>query len=368
MVARDSSEEHRVATPLELFFDLCFVVAVAFASDRLHHSLTEHHYRHAATIYPMVFFAIWWAWMNFTWFASAYDTDDRVYRLTTFVQILGALTMAAGMTSAFDEENLTLATAGYTVMRVGMIAQWLRAAHSDIDHRVSARRFAIGLFLVQCGWLLRLLLSNEWGILGFFALVVAELSVPVIAERPSQTTWHPHHIAERYGLFTLIVLGEVVTATAVAIQPALSDGVELSRVLMLAATGAFIVFSMWWMYFDSPIPLVRRHGLPVFVWGYSHLVVFASAAAVGGALHALIEESTHNHAHLVVPWMLTIPLVLYFSAVALLRFWGTHTLATGRAGIFALWATGVLLLPLIHAPLPAVAVGAAVMGAFPFKK
>ena len=81
MQPRDSDEEHRAATPLELFFDLCFVVAVAQAAGSLHHALAEDHLAQALVGYPMVFFAIWWAWMNFTWFSSAYDTDDVAYRL-----------------------------------------------------------------------------------------------------------------------------------------------------------------------------------------------------------------------------------------------------------------------------------------------
>src|SRR5438067_1580398 len=95
MVARDTREAHRVATPLELLFDLCFAVAVARAAAQLHHDLSAGHVGQGMLGYVTVFFAIWWAWVNFTWFASAYDTDDAVYRLTTLIQISGALTVAA---------------------------------------------------------------------------------------------------------------------------------------------------------------------------------------------------------------------------------------------------------------------------------
>ena len=70
--------------------------------------------------YLMVFFAIWWAWMNFTWFASAYDTDDLLYRLAVFVQIAGALILAAGVASMFEDRVPNAATiGGYVVMRLG---------------------------------------------------------------------------------------------------------------------------------------------------------------------------------------------------------------------------------------------------------
>jgi low temperature requirement protein LtrA len=80
MVGRSRDEEGRSATPLELFFDLVFVVAVAFAAAAMHHHVVEGVVGESIVRYLQVFFAIWWAWMNFTWFASAYDTDDVPYR------------------------------------------------------------------------------------------------------------------------------------------------------------------------------------------------------------------------------------------------------------------------------------------------
>src|SRR5579859_7341760 len=113
MVARDADEVHRVATPLELLFDLCFVVAVARAAAQLHADISAGHGWHAVGNYVMVFFAIWWAWMNFTWFASAYDVDDAVYRLTTLVQITGVLVLAAGVSRAAEYADFRTITVGY---------------------------------------------------------------------------------------------------------------------------------------------------------------------------------------------------------------------------------------------------------------
>jgi low temperature requirement protein LtrA len=131
MRAREPAEPHRAATPLELFFDLCFVVAVSLAAARLHHALAEQHVGAGLLGYLMVFFAIWWAWMNFTWFASAYDTDDALYRVTTLIQITGALVLAAGVPAAFDRGDFTIVTVGYVIMRLAMVAQWLRAGATN---------------------------------------------------------------------------------------------------------------------------------------------------------------------------------------------------------------------------------------------
>src|SRR5437763_13313863 len=141
MVSRDRHEPHRTATPLELFFDLCFVVAVAQAGQRLVTGLAEGHTGSSVTGYLYVFFGIWWAWMNFSWFASAYDTDDVPYRLLVFVQMLGALVLAAGVPAATGGFDYRAVTIGYVLMRVAMVVQWLRAARGDTGHASTALRY-----------------------------------------------------------------------------------------------------------------------------------------------------------------------------------------------------------------------------------
>src|SRR5438309_11656803 len=127
MAGRDPAQTHRASTPLELFFDLTFVVAVSQAAAGLHHGLVAGDAAEALVGFPLVFFAIWWAWMQFTWFASAYDTDDVPYRLMTLVQMGGVLVLAAGVPAAFAEHTFAGIIVGYLIMRLALIAQWIRA-------------------------------------------------------------------------------------------------------------------------------------------------------------------------------------------------------------------------------------------------
>src|SRR5829696_7835211 len=113
MRPRATDEPHRASSPLELLFDLTFVVAVAAITAQLAHGITDGHGLEELPAFLQVFFAIWWAWMNFTWFASSYDTDDVPYRLLTMVQMAGVLVLAAGVPAAFvdgDYLAVTLAT------------------------------------------------------------------------------------------------------------------------------------------------------------------------------------------------------------------------------------------------------------------
>jgi low temperature requirement protein LtrA len=322
MVPRDPEEEHRTATTLELFFDLCFVVAVAQAAAQLHHALNENHVAAGLLGYAMVFFAIWRAWMNFTWFASAYDCDDVPYRLATLLVIAGALILAAGVPRAFNEQDFAVVTLGYVVMRLALVGQWLRAARTDREHRTTALRYAGGVTAVQIGWVARLALPDSAGMAAFAVLVVAELAVPIWAESSGATTWHPHHIAERYGLFTIIVLGESVLASALAIQRAVDAGESSGELYAIVLGGLLIVFAMWWLYFAKPAHRLLDVTSPrAFLWGYGHLLIFASAAAVGAGIGVSVDHVTdHGHASdLVARGAVTVPVALY-----LLVVWAIH--------------------------------------------
>ncbi|HWB38067.1 MAG TPA: low temperature requirement protein A [Rugosimonospora sp.] len=316
-----SRSGHRVATPLELLFDLCFVVAVAQASDRLHHALIEGEVGHGLVGYLLVFFAVWWAWMNFTWFASAYDTDDVPYRLAVFVQIAGVLVLAAGVPRAFDGD-IWAVWLGYLIMRFGLVALWLRAARQGGGQtRGIGRRYALGIGLCQVGWLGVALTPQPWTPVTFAAMALVEMAVPIWAERHAQTTWHPHHIAERYGLLTLIVLGETVLSAVGAVEGALTEGAARIDLVRVGACGLVIVFAMWWVYFDTPAAPLLRSNRQAFPWGYGHYFVFTSAAAVGAGLGVTIDHDT-GHGTLgraATGAVVAVPVAVYLLAVGLLH-------------------------------------------------
>jgi low temperature requirement protein LtrA len=294
MTARAPHEAHRAATPLELFFDLVFVVAIAQAANGLHHAVAEGHALEGLIGYAMVFAGIWWAWMNFTWFASAYDCDDVWYRLAVFLQISGALVFAAGVARMFETQAVNGATVGgYVVMRLAMVGQWLRAAGADRARRTTALRYARGIALLQLAWVATLFVS-QYSTAVFLIVFSLELAVPVWAERAEPTTWHPHHIAERYGLLTLIVLGESILAATLAVQSAVASGERLRALAPIIVGGLLTVYSMWWIYFDRPVHDLLTSVRKAFVWGYGHYIVFSAAAAVGAGLAVAVDHAT-NH-------------------------------------------------------------------------
>ncbi|MEU2025046.1 low temperature requirement protein A [Streptomyces sp. NPDC016469] len=356
MVARRADEQHRASTMLELFFDLCFVAAVAQAASAFEHELSAGRIGHAVLGYAMAFFAIWWAWMNFTWFASAYDTDDVPYRLLTLVQITGALVLAAGAAEALEHEDFTVITWGYVIMRLAMVTQWLRAARSDPERRRTCLGYAAGILLVQIGWVVRLALPEDTGLVTFAVLVLAEMAVPALAERKTTTTWHPHHIAERYGLFTLIVLGESITAATGAVRAALDTHAALGDLAALVAGGLLTVFALWWLYFAQSAPRLLNSLRTALLWGYGHYLVFASAAAVGAGL-ALNVAHTAGHGYIsdrTAAAVYTVPVAVFITLVWLLH----HRTAGLRRGADVLHPVAVLaVLAATYAPSPILTTG-----------
>ena len=336
MVNRDPGEERRSASPLELFFDLCFVVAIAQASSGLHHTLDEGHLAEGVVGFVLVFFAIWWAWVTFTWFASSYDNDDPLYRVAVFVQIAGVLVLAAGTPRAFASDDFAVVALGYVIMRCSLVSLWLRAARDDPSHRRTALRYAGGISLLQLCWIAMVFVPTSWTVPAFALVALAEMTVPVLAERGAPLGWHPSHVAERYGLFTIIVLGETVLSESTAIQEALDAGRALDDLLVVALAALMIVCSMWWIYFDHPTEeMMSEHRRdfargalhPSFIWGYGHYFVFAGAAAVGAGIAVVIDYELQDADISARSAALTVAVP---AAIYILAVWAIHRVGGAR--------------------------------------
>nr|WP_245861446.1 low temperature requirement protein A [Microbacterium aurantiacum] len=318
MHPRDPHQGHRAATPLELFFDLVFVVAVSTASAQLHHELSAGHVQNGLMSYVFMFFAIWWAWMNFTWFATSFSTDDWLYRVLTFVQMGGVLVLAAGIPGAFHGD-FTVTVIAYIVMRVAMIVQWLRASRSAGTARTATLIYAAGIAVVQVFWVAFLFVPAETKPAFFVVFLVFELLVPIIAETRSQgrTPWHPHHITERYSLFTLIVLGESLLASSNAIIEALDEVESLGPLISIAVLTLVVTASLWWIYFWPP----HHRAITTFArslrYGYTHFFVFAAAAAFSSGIEVEIDRLTgHSELDAVqASFTVTVPIAVFLLGI-----------------------------------------------------
>jgi low temperature requirement protein LtrA len=207
-------------------------------------------------------------------------------------------------------------------MRLALVTQWLRAARSHPEGRAGTLRYAAGVSVVQLGWIGWLFLSGPASVAGLCVLVAAELAVPAWAEFAGRATpWHPGHITERYGLFTIIVLGEVVAAIAAAVQEAVGHSRASPGLITAATAGLLLVFALWWSYFKHSATEAIRQSLHwTFVWALAHYLIFAAVAALGAGLQVAIGTLTHSTR--VTPafaaFAVAIPVTIYLLVLALI--------------------------------------------------
>jgi low temperature requirement protein LtrA len=304
MGGRDRHETHRVATPLELLFDLTFVISFGLAASQLAHALAEGHYRSGLLGFGLASFGICWAWINFSWFASAYDTDDWIFRLSTMVQMIGVLVLAIGLPRMFasiehgEHLDASVMVLGYVIMRVALVLQWLRAARQDPARRRACLTYAIGVSLAQVAWVAQmfLYLSGAATVGLIVVLVLIELAIPALAERKDGgTPWHAHHMAERYGLFAIIALGEGVVGTVAALSAVIEQQGWTRDAALVGIAGTGLTFGMWWVYYMLPsAPVLDARRDRAFVWGYGHMLIVTAIVATGAGLHVAASFIDHR--------------------------------------------------------------------------
>ncbi|MGV0993103.1 MAG: low temperature requirement protein A [Mycobacterium sp.] len=296
MSGRDPHEANRVATPLELLFDLTFVIAFGSAASELAHALAGGHIAAGLASFIFVTFAVCWAWVNFSWFASGYDTDDWVYQLMTMLQMVGVIILALGIPPVYASiergvhVDNRLMVAGYIVMRIAMVAQWIRAAKQDPDRRTMCLTYAVTITVAQIGWIGIAIAETSvpmtFLLVGLMTLV--ELAGPWLVEQRNRdkSPWHAHHIAERYSLLTIIALGEGVIGTVASLSAVVQSQGWSADAVLVAVAGTGLTFGMWWIYFVVPAAhLLHAQRDKAVPFGYAHIVVFTSIVATGAGLH-----------------------------------------------------------------------------------
>jgi low temperature requirement protein LtrA len=333
MGGRDPHEPHRVATPLELLFDLTFATCFGLAASQFAPVLAEGRYAAAFIGFGFASAAICWAWISFSWFSSAYDTDDWIFRVVTMVQMIGVLVLAIGLPRLFasiehaQRLDNSIMVLGYVVMRVALVFQWLRAATQDPARRSVCLTYAVAISIAQCGWVLLVVVrfpAVAVVVLGGI-LACIEFAGPVLAERKAGgTPWHAHHIAERHSLFAIIALGEGIVGTVAALSAVVDQQGWTLDAALVGVAGTGLIFGMWWLYYLVPsAQVLNRHRDRAFVWRYGQMIIVTSIVATGGGLRvaALWIEHSATISSLVALLSVAIPLAVFLGSMFALYFY-----------------------------------------------
>jgi low temperature requirement protein LtrA len=319
-----AAESERTATWLELFYDLAFVVVVAVLGGRLGSAHTVS----GVFAYVAFFVLIWWLWASHTFYADRYDTDDLAYRILATFQLVAVTVIAASLSGGEADSTLAFAV-GYAIARVALLAMYWRARVHVPETRTLVTGYLTGFGLAALLWTISIFTPEPARHVVWAIALCIDLATPwVMRKEQARVPLDVSHLPERFGLFTILVLGESIAATVFGL-----GHVEWTAASTFTAIGALIVATtIWWLYFDNVEGLVvrrdpakPRNWRPT-VWIYSHLGIAIGLGMVAIGLEHAIVEAGHGSFPSFERWLL-----LSGVAVVLISFALTH-LAAGVSG------------------------------------
>lgn len=312
------AEAHRTATWLELFYDLVFVVAVAVIAARLLDDVTFS----GLASYFGYFALLWWLWASHTYYADRYDTDDLVYRLLAAGQMVAIVVIAAALSP--DEAASTRVFAfGYASSRILLVAMYWRAYRHVEETRTLVRGYLVGFGLAALVWMASAFVPENMRVAFWGVALAIDLATPwVMRQEQARVPLDVSHLPERFGLFTILVLGESIAAVVTG----LGHSEWALPPTATAALGVGIATSLWWLYFDNARGSVVRRDASVrrawrpTVWIYTHLPLAAALAASGVAVEVAVAEAGHGPMPSPDRWLLVGSIGAVLGALALIQF------------------------------------------------
>jgi low temperature requirement protein LtrA len=338
-------EDERV-TPLELFFDLVFVLAITQCTALMASHPTWEGLGRGLVVLGL----LWWAWVGYSWLTSAVDPEEGAVRLSIFAAMAGLLVVALCVPRAFDENGLEFAIA-YGAVRfaqVGLLGLAGRGAHDrDLTHSVAtlAGSTAVGVAIVVGGSFA----SGQVQLAIWAAALVLDMGGPFFF---GSEGWKlvPGHFAERHGLILLIALGESIVAIGVGAEHGVDAGVIGAAIL-----GTALAAAIWWLYFDVVAIVAARRlanaqpGRPQNAMARDSYSYLHFPMVAGIILIALGMKKTLAHVsdplHTVPATALLGGTALYLLAHVAFRYRHIRTLNTRRLGLAILLVAAI---PLTH--------------------
>ena len=245
---RATLREESSVTPLELFFDLVFVLALTQCTQLMADEPTWTGIAKGL----LALGALWWAWVGYAWLTSAVDPEEGIVRIAIFVAMAGFLVAALCVPGAFDESGVLFAGA-YAVVRLAQLYLLFLAGADDAALRRSVVTGLLGSTLIGVALIAVAAFADGplQGILWALAIGL-DMAGPYLF---GSEGWKlvPSHFAERHGLIVIIALGESIVAIGAGVEAGLSTGVVVAAVVGIA-----IAATQWWLYFDVVALVAER--------------------------------------------------------------------------------------------------------------
>jgi low temperature requirement protein LtrA len=321
-------EDERV-TPLELFFDLVFVLALTQCTTLIAHTPTWGGVLKGVLVLGM----LWWSWTGYAWLTSVLDPEEGAVRLAIFAAMAAFLVAALCVPHAFGSEALLFACA-YAVVRAAHIVLFMLASREDPALRRSVLTLAVST-AIGAGLLFAAAAASGdlrvalWGV-----ALLLDTGGPLLF---GQAGWKlvPGHFAERHGLIVIIALGESIVAIGVGARASIDAGIVAASTL-----GMVVAAALWWVYFDVTAIVARRrlaratpgreqNNIARDSYSYLHFPMIAGIALLAVGLKVTLAHVGDELA-LVPATALLGGAALYLLAHVAFRLRNVHTLSVRR--------------------------------------
>ncbi|WP_420644380.1 low temperature requirement protein A [Candidatus Leptofilum sp.] len=305
----------RAVAWLELFYDLVYVATFIQIGNFLSSNVTWLGFGQFLVLLAVV----WWAWTGETFYQNRYYVDDIKHRLLVFGQIFAVATLGLSVNDAFGDLYVQF-TIAYVITRIMLVLMYIRAAKAHPPSRAFTRGYVIGFSVGIAIWLGSLLLPAAYHWVGWLIGISVELCVPLLPFiRKHARIWSPdnHHISERFGIFTIIVLGESFVKI---LDDAQGTAISINEILF-STVGLIVLYSLWWLYFsDTAGKLIDfEHFRRSMRWVYGHFPLAAGLIAFGVGAKKLFAANVAYPADALEPkyrLLYTAAIVLYLFALA----------------------------------------------------
>lgn len=341
----------RHATWLELFFDLVFVVAVAELAHGLGDDLSLSGLLH----FSILFLPVWWSWVGATYYSNRFDSDSTLHRILTLGQMAAAAAMAVNVHSGLGATAPGFAIS-YTAFRLILVGQYGLSWLAIPRARPLTRRFGTGFAIGASFWLISVWVPSPWRFVLWGLGLAVDVGTPLFAGRlHAEHAPHAEHLTERFGLFTIVVLGE----TIVGVVSGTVGESWTPSVLAIGFTGLGVAFAVWWIYFDclggGAVERLDRHGdtARYQTWLYSHLPLQLCLAALGVSVEEMIRYATGGPAPPFVLWLAAGTFAGVYLSLTVMHWLG------GQPTRWTRWMAGARLVGAVS-PIAVVAVGGGV--------
>lgn len=311
----------RTITFLELFYDLAYVLIIAQLTAALGRDVNPT----AIANFAFLFVIVWWAWLNGTIYHDLHGNDDIRTRVFTFAQMLCVAGMAVFAGDALGDDSAGFAIAYGTYLLI-LTYLWWRTGVYDWRHRPLSRPYVVVFLVIMTAFYASAWVNTPhrfyiWGVVTVvsvllpFASQQIQHSDPDVQEQRRMSFKATGSTVERYGLFTIIVVGEVIVGVVNGVN---SHDDTTITLLLVGALGMLIAIGLWWLYFDTvSARLPQENALAFTTWLYAHLPVAAGIAMTGTALTATLANYPAAPSN-DVRWLLVGAVALVLFAITIL--------------------------------------------------